>query len=108
MTDVNKILHFGSESSPVGYAGSGCGLKSAPGAFIKHKMESEIKEAFKFLNQHVNCLSQGQSELLKGLQKYYRENKELTEKQMKVLFEIKKYVNDVSKKEEQNNSKGNN
>lgn len=50
-----------------------------------------IKEAFKFLNQHISCLSQGQSELLKGLQKYYRENKELTEKQMKVLFEIKKY-----------------
>ena len=51
----------------------------------------EIKEAFKFLQQHISCLSQGQNELIKGLQKYYRENKELSEKQIKVLIEIKKY-----------------
>jgi hypothetical protein len=56
-------------------------------------MEGKIKEAFEFLGSHAGSLTQGQLELLKGLQKYYREHKELSERQMKTLFEIRKYLN---------------
>ena len=54
-------------------------------------MKTEVTEAFEFLAAHSGCLSNGQIELLKSLQKYYRENKALTEQQMKTLLEIRKY-----------------
>ena len=52
---------------------------------------NEITEAFEFLGQHSRSLSQRQLELLKGLQKYYREKKQLSERQTATLFEIRKY-----------------
>lgn len=51
-----------------------------------------IKETFDYLSQHAGLLTPGQLELVKGLQRYHRANKELTEKQMNVLFEIRRNV----------------
>jgi len=55
-------------------------------------MDYEITEAFGFLNQHSKSLNSRQLELLKGFQKYYREHKQLSERQTATLFEIRKYA----------------
>ena len=59
-------------------------------------MESFIKETFKFLANHAGQLSQGQFELIKGMKRHYQKHKQLSEKQLSTLLEIKKYCHDVS------------
>ena len=56
------------------------------------KIKTQITEAFEFLNKHSGCLNERQLELLKGLRKYYREHKELTERQTQMLLEIQNYA----------------
>lgn len=56
-------------------------------------MKTEIAVAFEFLAVNAGKLSPGQLELIKGIQKYYRQHKALSERQQKTLFEIKKYMN---------------
>lgn len=53
----------------------------------------KIKEAFDFLYVNSRYLTKNQSDFVAGLKRYYHKNKELTEKQQTVLFEIKKYLN---------------
>jgi len=55
-------------------------------------MKNEVTAAFEFLAAHSGCLTNSQVELLKGLQKYCRERKLLTERQMQILFEIREYA----------------
>lgn len=52
-------------------------------------MKDEIKEAFRDLSMHAGMLTPGQLEFAKGLQHYYARYKKLSEKQRKVLFDIK-------------------
>jgi hypothetical protein len=52
-------------------------------------MRDEIKEAFKELSHYAGSLTQGQLDFIKGLQHYYIRYKTLTEKQRKVLFDIR-------------------
>jgi len=52
----------------------------------------EITEAFKFLDQHSGCLNRGQLDLLKGLLRYYRKHKQLSEKQASILCDMRKYA----------------
>jgi hypothetical protein len=51
----------------------------------------EIKEAFDFLYLNEKHLTEGQSQLVKSMMRYYRRNKKLSERQMATRFEIKKY-----------------
>ena len=49
---------------------------------------TEVKEAFKYLDQRQAHLTDFQISFIAGLKKYYTRNKTLTEKQSAVLFEI--------------------
>lgn len=51
--------------------------------------KSEIKELFKFYEGNPGGLSDRQKELVKGMRKYYRRNKQLSDRQIKVLIEIR-------------------
>jgi len=53
----------------------------------------QIKETFDFLYLNERCLSASQFDFIQGLKKYYRQNKCLSEKQARALFEIRKYLN---------------
>lgn len=59
-------------------------------------MKTEVKSAFEFLAEHAGKLNDSQIHFLKSLQKYYKENKHLTERQRVILFDIKKYVSSCS------------
>jgi hypothetical protein len=50
---------------------------------------SEIKELFKYYEGNPEGLGDRQKELIKGMRKYYRRNKQLSERQIKVLIEIR-------------------
>ena len=50
-----------------------------------------IKQTFKFLAENSGRLSDSQLNFVKSLQKYFRKNKQLSERQQKILFEIEKY-----------------
>lgn len=50
---------------------------------------SEIKELFKYYKGNPGGLSDRQKELIKGMRKYYRRNKQLSDRQIKVLIEIR-------------------
>ncbi len=52
----------------------------------------EIKEVFEFLYLNEQQLSLTQISFIKSLKKYYGRNKTLSERQRKVLFEIRKYI----------------
>jgi len=60
---------------------------------IKQQKTISIKETFDFLYLNEQLLSLNQIEFVRGLQKYYTKHKELSEKQQKALFEIRKYLN---------------
>lgn len=51
-----------------------------------------MKEALKFLQENESKLSLNQIDFIKGLRKYFKRNKTLTERQQQALFEITKYV----------------
>lgn len=51
----------------------------------------EIQEAFKFLHQHESSLSLNQQDLVKSFLKYFNKHGMLSERQEKVLFELKKF-----------------
>ena len=53
-----------------------------------------IKQLFNSLAEIAGKMTTGQLELVKGMQKYYRKNKQLSEKQLNVLNEILKYCSD--------------
>lgn len=51
-----------------------------------------IKECFDFLYLNERHLSAGQTEFVRGLKAYFNRNKELSKKQVAVLFEIRKWI----------------
>ncbi len=55
-------------------------------------MRDEIKDALRELSYHAGMLTQGQLEFAKGLQHYYARYKTLSEKQQKILFDIRNIV----------------
>jgi hypothetical protein len=52
----------------------------------------QIKETFDFLYLNEKQLSAGQSDFISGCKRYYHKNKELSEKQLSALMEIRKYL----------------
>ena len=52
-------------------------------------INKEIKECFKVLEETPNLLSGNSIYFVKSLQKYFKRNKTLSEKQYKILLEIK-------------------
>ena len=50
-----------------------------------------IKKLFESLAERAGKMTTGQLELVKGMQKYYRKNKQLSERQLNVLNEILKF-----------------
>ena len=55
-------------------------------------MNTEIKEAFNFLRRNEGKMSYGQVLIVKSLKEYYVKNKRLSEKQLQILFDIRKYL----------------
>jgi hypothetical protein len=51
-----------------------------------------IEETFDVLYLNQRYLSAGQADFVAGLKRYYRRNKQLTEKQLSALLEIKKFM----------------
>jgi hypothetical protein len=58
-------------------------------------MKDEIKDALRELSSHAGMLTQGQLEFAKGLQHYFARYKSLSEKQLKVLFDIRNSVREL-------------
>jgi len=52
----------------------------------------EIKEAFKYLAGHEEKLTVSQSEFIDSLRRQYRRIKSLSDKQVEILLDIKKYL----------------
>lgn len=52
----------------------------------------QTKQAFKEIKLNENSLSLSQITFVRSLKKHYARNKQLSEKQQKILFEIKKYM----------------
>jgi hypothetical protein len=52
----------------------------------------QIKETFDFLYLNEKHLSAGQSDFISGCKKHFHKNKELSEKQLSALLEIKKFL----------------
>ena len=52
-------------------------------------INKEIKETFKILESSQNLLSENAIFFVKSLKKYFDKNKRLSEKQFKILLEIK-------------------
>jgi hypothetical protein len=50
----------------------------------------EIQQTFAFLSQHAGKLSNSQLEFAKGLFKFFQRNRQLSERQLKVLLDLKK------------------
>jgi len=80
---------------PVGLSAPGMGVPH-PGAFnkinIMERNNISIKETFDFLYLNERLLSLNQIEFIRGLQKYFKKHKTLSEKQTTALFEIRKYL----------------
>jgi hypothetical protein len=55
-------------------------------------MRDEIKETFRELSHSAESLTIGQIDFIKGLQHYFIRYKTLTEKQRKILFNIRDTV----------------
>ncbi|MGB8492717.1 MAG: hypothetical protein WCE64_16805 [Bacteroidales bacterium] len=52
-------------------------------------MKDEIKEAFEDLSMRAGRMTNGQLDFVKSLRRYYERYKTLSEKQKKVLFDIR-------------------
>ena len=52
----------------------------------------KIKETFDFLYLHERNLTAFQMNFIEGCKKYFTKNKTLSEKQIKTLLEIRKYL----------------
>lgn len=63
-------------------------------------MREKIKEAFIDLSLLAGRLTPGQLDFVKGLQQYYSRYKTLTERQQKVLFDIRNTVREMSASEQ--------
>lgn len=53
---------------------------------------NEIKELFEYLADNAGKLRDSQLELIRSFKKYYRQKGELSEKQQKVLSEIRRNI----------------
>ena len=51
---------------------------------------NDIKETFRYLEQNTELMTESQTILIKSLNKYYKKNKTLSDRQLNVLFDIKK------------------
>jgi len=56
-----------------------------------------IRETFNFLYLHQRILTAGQLEFIRGCKKYFTKYKTLSEKQMKILSEIMKWIPEEKK-----------
>lgn len=54
-------------------------------------MKSEIIEAFEYLKSNPACLSFSEREMIKSFEVYYKKHKQLSERQIRTLRELKKY-----------------
>jgi hypothetical protein len=52
----------------------------------------DIKNLFKYLIQNAGQMTDSQLMFFKSVEKYFRENKTISEKQLKCILELKKYV----------------
>ena len=59
---------------------------------MTEQISIQIEEAFDFLYIHRKDMTGAQIQLVNSLKRQFRQNKDLSEKQMKVLFDIKKYL----------------
>lgn len=55
-------------------------------------MNVRIKESFDFLYQHQRDMTAGQMEFIHGCKKHFKRNKNLSEKQTAILFDMAKYL----------------
>lgn len=60
---------------------------------MKSEIDSKVKEAFDYLEQNAGRLSDSQIDFVSSLRRYHHKVKTLSEKQMNVLFDIKKFIN---------------
>jgi len=51
-----------------------------------------IKESFDLLYQHQRDMTAGQMEFIHGCKKHFKRNKNLSEKQTAILFDMAKYL----------------
>lgn len=58
-----------------------------------HATQLRIRESFDYLKTNEPHLTEGQKKLLKGLQLHYRKHRDLSEKQRKILFELRQFLN---------------
>lgn len=56
-------------------------------------MDARIKECFDFLYLNQRHLTASQTEFVAGCKRHYSRNKELSERQISALNEIRKYLN---------------
>jgi hypothetical protein len=54
-------------------------------------MQTEIKEAFSYLNSNPGVLSLSERDMVKSFQKYYKEHKKLSEAQLRTLMDLRRY-----------------
>lgn len=54
---------------------------------------NDTKQTFDYLRQHESCLSENQVNFLKSLRKYYKWHGQLSARQEKILFDLKKFLN---------------
>ena len=59
------------------------------------KENNEITEMFDSLSKRAGYLTSGQLEFVKSLRRHYKRTKQLSERQMKVLYEIQNMLESV-------------
>lgn len=59
---------------------------------VKSSIEMIIRDLFSDLQASEGRLTDSQVTLIKSMKKYYQKNKKLSEKQLSVLLEIKKFL----------------
>lgn len=59
---------------------------------MKSSIDLIIKDLFSDFRENVAQLTDSQNSLVKSMERYYRRNKKLSEKQFSVLLNLKKYL----------------
>jgi len=52
----------------------------------------QVKETFDYLHLHRQDMTAGQMRLVDSMKQQFRRNKDLSDKQVKILLDIKKYL----------------
>jgi hypothetical protein len=51
--------------------------------------KNEIKESFRYIEQNISLLTESQATFIKSLNKYFKKNKILSDRQLNVLYDIR-------------------